>query len=176
MKSITTFPLFRISGFPNWILALSISLLVLQTSCNKEKRYIYEVQQQELYQSAAQKQNLKTTDQFISIAYSHLFGASITNTELTKYNIALQSLGDKSTMQDMIVKSMINRSGVQLVSNTAMRADIPTFVEETYLRFYNRKPNEFERWKMKDLIEKNTDVTPQMIYYSMMTSDEYRYY
>lgn len=154
----------------------AVVFLVMQTSCNKEKRYIYQVQDQELYQSAAQKQNLKTTDQFISIAYSHLFGISITNNELNQYNVSLQALGDKATMQDMIVKSMINRSGVQLVTNTAMRADIPTFVEETYLRFYNRKPNEFERWKMKDLIEKGTDITPKMIYYSMMTSDEYRYY
>ena len=145
-------------------------------SCNKEKRYIYVVQPQELYQSAAQKQYLKTTDQFISIAYSHLFGVSITNTTLTQYNTALQALGDKATMQDMIVKSMINQSGAQIVTNTVMRNDISTFVEQTYLRFYNRKPNEFETWKMKDLIEKNADITPKMIYYSMMTSDEYRYY
>ena len=76
----------------------------------------------------------------------------------------------------MIVKSMINQSGAQIVTNTVMRNDISTFVEQTYLRFYNRKPNEFETWKMKDLIEKNADITPKMIYYSMMTSDEYRYY
>lgn len=155
---------------------LVLAFLLLQTSCNKEKRYIYQVQEQELYQSSAQKQNLKTTDQFISIAYSHLFGISITNNELTQFNVSLQALGDKATMQDMIVKSMINRPSVQLVSNADMRLDIPAFVEQTYLRFYNRKPNEFERWKMKDLIEKNADVTPRMICYSMMTSDEYRYY
>ena len=148
-------------------------------SCTKKiekNRYIYEVLEQELYQNSAQKQYLKTTDQFISIAYSHLFGASITNNELTQYNVSLMALGDKATMQDMIVKALINRNGVILVTNNAMRADIPTFVEQTYLRFYNRKPNEFESWKMKDLIEKNTDITPKMIYYSMMTSDEYRYY
>jgi len=155
---------------------LALAFLLLQTSCNKEKRYIYQVQEQELYQSSAQKQNLKTTDQFISIAYSHLFGISITNNELTQYNVSLQALGDKATMQDMIVKSMINRPSVQLISNADMRLDIPAFVEQTYLRFYNRKPNEFERWKMKDLIEKNADVTPRMICYSMMTADEYRYY
>ena len=152
------------------------ALLTINSSCNKEKRYIYQVQDQQLYLNAAQKLNLKTTDQFISIAYSHLFGNSITNTELTKYNTALLALGDKATMQDMIVKSMINRSGVQLVTNNDMRADIPAFVEQTYLRFYNRKPNAFESWKMKDLIEKNADITPKMIYYTMMTGNEYRYY
>jgi Arc/MetJ family transcription regulator len=159
-------------------LLLAISLL-LQPSCTKiveKKRYTYQIQDQELYQTAAQKLYLKTTDQFISIAYTHLFGVSITNNELNQYNVTLQALGDKATMQDMIVKSMINRSGVQLVTDAAMRADINAFVEQTYLRFYNRKPNEFEQWKMKDIIEKNTDITPKAIYYSMMTANEYRYY
>lgn len=158
---------------------LLLSLLLLAASCSKKierNRYIYQVTEQELYQSAAQKQYLKTTDQFISIAYSHLFGHSITNNELAQYNVLLLALGDKATMQDMIVKSMLNRSGVIAVTNNAMRADVPAFVDQTYLRFYNRKPNEFESWKMKDLIEKNTDISPPMIYYSMMTSNEYRYY
>lgn len=151
-------------------------LLLLHTGCNKEKRYIYEVQEQELYQNSNEKKTLKTTTQFISIAYSDLFGISITNAELTKFDVALQALGDKAVMQDMIVKSLLNRSGVQIESNNAMRADIVAFVESTYLRLYNRKPNEFEAWKMKDLIEKNADVTPVMVYYSLMTSEEYRYY
>lgn len=160
---------------------LFLTVLLWQTSCNKKveiqkNRYIFNVEDQELYQSSAQKQYLKTTDQFISIAYSHLFGVSITNNELNQYNVSLQALGDKATIQDMIVKSLINRNNVVLVTDNAMRADIAAFVEQTYLRFYNRKPNEFERWKMKDLIEKNTDISPKMIYYSMMTGDEYRYY
>ncbi len=153
--------------------------LLLQTACTKtieKKRYLYQVEEQELYQNSGQKLYLKTTDQFISIAYTHLFGVSITNTELNQYNITLQALGDKATMQDMIVKSMINRGGVQLPTDAAMRADLPAFVEQTYLRFYNRKPNEFERWKMKDIIEKNAEITPKMIYYTMMTGNEYRYY
>jgi hypothetical protein len=150
--------------------------LIFISSCNKEKRAIYQVQEQELYQNSSEKKNLKTTTQFISIAYNDLFGANITSDELTKLDVAYQSLGDKHVLEDMIVKSLINRSGVQIVSNTTMRADIPAFVEGVYLRFYNRKPNEFETWKMKDLIEKNTDITAQMIYYSMMTSEEYRFY
>lgn len=172
MKRFPYLSNFRIIKLSNLVLVV----LLMQFSCNKEKRYIYEVQTQELYQTSAQKQYLKTTDQFISIAYSHLFGSSITNNELNQYNVALQALGDKATMQDMIVKSMINKSGVQIVTDAVMRNDVTAFVEETYLRFYNRKPNEFESWKMKDLIEKNTNITPKMIYYAMMTSDEYRYY
>lgn len=151
-------------------------LVLLVSSCNKEKRYIYQVEEQELYQNNNEKQTLKTTTQFISIAYSDLFGTSITNDELNKFDVALQSFGDKTILQDMIVKSLINRSGVQVVTDNAMRADVPAFVEGTYLRIFNRKPNEFEAWKMKDLIDKNADITPKMVYYSLMTSEEYRYY
>ena len=158
------------------IARLLILLAVIVAGCNKEKRYIYEVQQQELYQSASNKQTLKTTSQFIAIAYSDLFGGSITNTELTKFDVALQAFGDKSVLQDMIVKSLINRSGIQMPDNTAMRADIPSFVEQTYLRFYNRKPTETEAWKLKSLIESNADINPKMVYYSLMTSEEYWYY
>lgn len=156
---------------------ISICLLMLTlASCNREKRYIYEVQEQELYQNASEKRNLKTTAQFISIAYSDLFGTSITTDELTKFDVTLQAFGDKAILQDMIVKSMINRSGIQVVDNNAMRADIAAFTENAYLRFFNRRPTEFEAWKVKDLIEKNADITPKMVYYSLMTSDEYRYY
>lgn len=160
----------------NAIVYISISILLVTAGCNKEQRVIYEVQQQELYQNSSQKQTLKTTTQFISIAYNDLFGSNITGDELTKLDVAYQSLGDKHVLEDMIVKSLINRSTVQIVSNTTMRADINEFVKGVYLRFYNRNPNEFEAWKLKDLIEKNADITPKMIYYSMMTSEEYRFY
>lgn len=160
----------------NQFISLAILILLGVASCNKEQRVIYEVQQQELYQNSSQKQTLKTTTQFISIAYNDLFGTNITGDELTKLDVAYQSLGDKHVLEDMIVKSLINRPTVQIVSNTTMRADIDEFVKSVYLRFYNRNPNEFEAWKLKDLIEKNTDITPKMIYYSMMTSEEYRFY
>lgn len=158
---------------------LRISFLffvLLQIGCNKETRYIYEVEQQELYQSASEKKTLKTTTQFIAIAYNDLFGVNITNSELNKFDIALQAMGDKGIIQDMVIKSLINRAGVQTITDAAMRADVSTFIELTYLRFFNRKPTEFEVWKMKDLIEKNMEITSRMVYYSLMTSDEYRYY
>lgn len=150
--------------------------VLIQIGCKKETRYIYEVEQQELYQNASEKKTLKSTTQFIAISYNDLFGSSITNSELNKFDIALQAIGDKGIIQDMVIKSLINRSGVQIVTDVAMRADIATFVDVTYLRFFNRKPTEFEVWKLKDLIEKNADITPGMVYYSLMTSDEYRYY
>lgn len=158
------------------IWSLLLLFMIAVGGCNKEQRVIYEVQEQELYQNAAEKKTQKTTLQFISISYNHLFGSSITNDELTKLDVVYQSLGDKRVLEDMIVKNLINRSTAQIPTGPDMRADIQGFVQSSYLRFYNRKPTEFEAWKMKDLIEKNTDITPKMIFYSMMTSEEYRYY
>lgn len=156
-----------------------LSALLLYNGCNTqtiEDRYIYEVQTKEIYQNASQKQTLKTTTQFVSIAYSDLFNSSITNDKLNSLDIAYQSLGDKKVIEDMIIKTFLQQASSLVPSNTVMRNDIPTFVQNTYLRFYNRKPNEFEAWKVKDMIEKNADITPKMIYYTLMTSDEYRYY
>lgn len=161
------------------LLAYLVSVLFLYSGCNTktiEDRYIYEVQTNEIYQSASQKQTLKTTTQFVSIAYSDLFNSSITNDKLNSLDIAYQSLGDKKVIEDMIIKTFLEQASSLVPSNSVMRSDISTFVQNTYLRFYNRKPNEFEAWKVKDMIEKNADITPKMIYYTLMTSDEYRYY
>lgn len=157
-------------------LGIALLVLLLAQACNKEKRYVYETQQQELYQNANDKRNLKTTTQFITIAYNDLFNDNITTTELNKLDIALQAVGDKSVVQDLIVKNFINRTGVAIPNDQVMRNDVATFVNDAYLKLYNRKPTEVEAWKMKSLIDNNTDVTSKMVYYSMMTAEEYRFY
>ena len=57
-----------------------------------------------------------------------------------------------------------------------MRADIDQFITDTYLRFYVREPGQYERWQLKQMIEQDAEITPEMIYYAFLTSDEYRYY
>ncbi|MCX6198669.1 MAG: hypothetical protein NTY88_05545 [Bacteroidetes bacterium] len=165
--------------FRRGLMVLLFSVAMLHIGCNTktiEDRYIYDIQTKEIYQSASQKQTLKTTTQFVSIAYSDLNNSSITNDQLNKLDIAYQSLGDKKIIEDMIIKTFLQQANSLIPSNTVMRSDISSFVQNTYLRFYNRKPNEFEAWKVKDMIEKNADITPKMVYYTLMTSDEYRYY
>ena len=158
------------------VILLAAFFLLAASACNKDQRVTYEVQTKELYQSAAQKQTLKTTIQFVSIAYSDLYNSSITSDQLNKLDLAYQAMGDKKIIEDMIIKNFLNQASSIIPTNTIMRNDVAAFVQNTYLRFYNRKPNEFEAWKMKDMIEKNTDITPKMVYYTLMTSNEYRYY
>jgi hypothetical protein len=158
------------------ISTMVVCTVLLLAACKKETQYVYQVQDQVLYQNSGDKKNLKTTEQFITIAYNDLFNAAITTIELNQLNTDLQSFGDDGLIQDMIVKNLLSRSGTQVPANTVMRANVPAFVQQTYLRFYSRQPNEFEAWKMQSLIQQNADVTPQMVYYSVMTSAEYRYY
>lgn len=155
---------------------LPIILLMFFASCKKERQVVYEVQEQEIYQNSSEKRNLKTTTQFISIAYNDIFGNNITSTELNKLDIAYQAFGDKYILEDMIIKSLLNRQGAQIPTDQQMRSNVTAFVESAYLKFYNRKPNEFETWKLKDIIDKNTDITVKTVYYSLMTSEEYRYF
>ena len=153
-----------------------IALLLLLAACKKDTQYQYQVQTQQLYQNSAQKKNLKTTDQFISIAYNDLYNTSITTGQLGNLNICLEALGDQATMQDMIVKNLLSQASTLIPDSTTMHANIPVFVTQTYLKFYNRQPTAEEGWKMQELIQQNPGINPQMIYYSMMTANEYRYY
>lgn len=151
--------------------------LSFMASCKKEVQTVYQVQNQVLYQNAGQKTNLKTTSQFISIAYNDLYNSSITIAELNNLNTCLEALGDQATMEDIIIKNLLANGGVSIPDSASMMADLPTFINQTYIRFYNRQPTAQELWKMQALIlTPGSNINPKMIYYSMLTSTEYRYY
>ena len=57
-----------------------------------------------------------------------------------------------------------------------MRANVDQFITDIYNKLYVRDPNEYERWFLKDLIESDSELTPEMIYYAFLTSDEYRFF
>ena len=50
------------------------------------------------------------------------------------------------------------------------------FVQETYETIFNRTPNAFEKWYLTDYIYSHQEIDAKMVYYSLMTSNEYRYY
>ena len=157
------------------IAGILISLLF--ASCKKEVQTVYQVQNQVLYQNSSQKTNLKTTNQFISIAYNDLYNASISTVQLNNLNLCLEAFGDQATMEDIIVKNLLNNGGVSMPDSATMMADLPTFINQTYIRFYNRQPTAQEVWKMQSLIlQPGSNINPKMIYYAMLTSTEYRYY
>ncbi len=159
------------------VFIVAIILTVLFASCKKEVQTIYQVQNKVLYQNASQKTNLKTTNQFISIAYNDLYNASISTVQLTNLNTCLEAFGDQATMEDIIIKNLLENGGVSMPDSITMMADLPTFINQTYIRFYNRQPTAQELWKMQNLIlQPGSNINSKMIYYSMLTSTEYRYY
>lgn len=156
--------------------ALAIALVVLASSCKREVVKQYDINDVNLYTSASEKKNLKTDEQFISILYTDLFETSISNTKLQQLNQAYTSMGDKSLVIDILIKSLLADPGAMLPTEQDMRNEPEAFVEETYKKLLVRKPTAQEQWFLVNQIEKNTDLEPIDIYYAMLTSDEYRYY
>lgn len=158
----------------------AILILALLTigwaGCKKEKIYTYEVNDVTVDQEGAVKPNVKSDLEVISIAHTDLFGATIAPNKLEQLSTAYRSLGDKRLMIDMIILNFLNEPNVDIPTDAAMRADINSFVETVYRRLFVREPTSFERWFVSDLISKDSDITPDLVFYAFMTSNEYRYY
>ena len=146
------------------------------TSCKKDVSYVYDVNNSTVSQPGVSKPNVKSTLEFISIAYSDLFGTSIGAGDLTDLSLCYLSFGDKKFVEDLIIRNFLSKSGVIIPTQATMTADVPAFVQATYRKFYNRDPNEFEKWQVVNYINSTANITPELVYYSFMTSDEYRCY
>jgi hypothetical protein len=151
-------------------------LLIVFTSCKKETEYIYEVNDVQVSQENIGKGFPKSTIEFLSIAYSDIFGNTISQNQLNRLSLLYLAFGDKKLLEDLLIKNMINRPESLLPSNQTMRADVDLFVVNAYQKLYNRSPNELEVFTLKKNINENAQMTAVMVYYAMMTSDEYRYY
>lgn len=157
-------------GFALTLVALTF------VGCQKEKNIIYEVNDVNVQDPNADKDYVKSLTEFISIAYTDLFGEVISQQQLQTLAVPYAGFGDLKIIEELIIKNFLNEPTVQIPTNSAMRANIDQFLFDTYQKFLNRAPNEFELWHMKNLIEENQDITPELVYYSIMTSNEYRYY
>ncbi|TAL59666.1 MAG: hypothetical protein EPN85_08895 [Bacteroidetes bacterium] len=157
------------------ILLLALCCIGLN-SCKKDVSYIYDVNDTTVSQTGISKPNVKSTLEFISIAYSDLFGTAIGAGELTDLSLCYLAFGDKKFIEDLIIRNFLNKTGVIIPAQVTMTADVSSFVQATYRKFYNRDPNEFEKWQIMNKINGDSSITPELVYYSFMTSDEYRYY
>ena len=163
--------IFNFSVFCRHLLAV---LLMFSLSCKKD--YVYEVNDVTVTQPGGDKTNVKTTTEFISIVYSDLFNTNVPTDTLLYVQQAYEAFGDKKLIEDRIVRHFLNSASVQVPTDAAMRADIPLFVDETIQKFFNRKPDAFENYFISNIIAGSSAITPLMVYYACMTSNEYRYY
>lgn len=158
-------------------LVLSAALMLAVVSgCQKEQNIIYDVNDVNVQQPNAKKDYVKSLTEFISIAYTDLFGQNISQAQLQTLAVPYAGFGDLKLIEELIIKNFLNEPTVIIPTDAQMRANVDQFLLETYQKFLNRYPNEFELWHMKNVIEENEDITPDLVYFAIMTSNEYRYY
>lgn len=155
----------------------SIALLMLSSCSNDDPYFLFEVDNVEVQQSDANKNRLKTDIEFVSIAYNDLYGSNIPQNQLEEIITSYKSFGDKSLVIELIIKKFIVDESSDIPSLVRVsRQSVETFVVDAYEKLYNRTPNAFEKWHMTELIMNNTNIDAEMIFFSMMTANEYRYY
>ncbi len=157
----------------------NIFLLIAITfffSCTEEKKYQYEVTPVGVGNGGGVKTNQKSTTEFISIAYSDLYGTVIPQTKLVNLSVAYNSFGDLKVIEQRIIANFLNDTTIHLPTTPSVGGDTTLFIINSYKKFYNREPNAYEKFKWLDLIRSNSSATPTTIYFALMTSDEYRFY
>ena len=158
----------------NIIFLLSILTLV---SCKKEKKVTYHVNDVNITQNAAVKDHLKSTTEFISIAYSDIFGTVISTDKLADLSTMYKAFGDKKLIEEMVIKNFLNEPTIQISQiDRTSEITIQNFVTDSYKKLFNRTPDEYELWFVADSIVKDSDLTAELVYFSLMTANEYRYY
>ena len=156
------------------ILIFSILLLF---SCKKEKKITYQLNDVTIENNTANKDHLKSTIEFISIAYSDIFGTVISANKLADLSQIYKAFGDKKLIEQMVIKNFLNEPSIQISQiDRSSTSTINSFVQNTYTKLYNRTPDEYELWFVADMIQKDTTLTSALIYFSLMTANEYRYY
>jgi|JI102314A1RNA_FD_contig_71_580506_length_1840_multi_2_in_0_out_0_2 hypothetical protein len=157
------------------VAALAAVSVFLQ-ACKKEQVGLYEVNEVQLLPDAAGKDKLKSNQQFVSILYTNLFQTGLSGVDVFELDQLFQSIGDKDLAKEVLISNFFNDSSVQLPSVLEMNSDLNTFIENTYKRFFIRMPNEAEKTWLRNFIQANPYVTPEIVYFSFALSNEYKYY
>lgn len=155
---------------------LFIFFIVILSSCSTKYEVEYELDPVSVSSSGGDKTNQKSTTEFISIAYADLFGSEISQSRLVNLSIAYSSFGDLRVIEDRIIRNFLNDSSAVVPSSPSVNGDTLLFINNSYKKFFNRTATEFEKYQWLHLIRDNPSAGPLTVYYSLMTSDEYRFY
>ena len=152
-------------------------LLIVLSSCKRDPSYIFEVNDVTVTASTGEKNRLKTDIEFVSIAHTDIFGSNISSNNLENIVTTYKSFGDKSLTIEMIIRKFIDDGGTNITAiDRSSKTSIESFVINTYKKLYNREPDAFEKWYLTDLIANDDMINAEIVYFSMMTANEYRYY
>ncbi len=155
-----------------------IALLFISafSGCKKEPEPLFGLNEVELYPSVADKDKLKTNEQFVAILHANLFQTALSPNDIFDISECIESIGDKELAREVIISNFMNKDGVVMPSVEEMDMDIDLFITESYIRFYVRYPTEAEKTYVRNFIQSNPYMTPELVYFSFALSDEYMFY
>jgi hypothetical protein len=156
------------------ILPLAATLIFV--ACTKEKKVVFGVVPQVVYEDKARKTKRKSDAEYISILYTNLYQTSISPNQLYKTQNIIFSIGDRNVASELVLSNYFNTLTLKIPTNVEMRNNIDSFVQNTYKRFYLRYPSEGEKTFFNNYIKLNNNVTVEMVYTAFAVSDEYQYY
>lgn len=158
-------------------------ILAFSFSCKKKieeqivyDNVIYGVDDVEIYSNNAQKTSQKSAELLVSIMYADIFNQGINTNTLLEISEIYLALGDKTMFNELIFSHFFKDPSAVVPTDVQMRADIETFIEESYIRFFQRNPSEYEKHFLKDLITNDNDITVENVYTSFVLSNEYYFY
>lgn len=152
-----------------------LCVLVLQ-ACKKEPDPEFHLNGVELLPPSAGKDKQKTNEQYVAILHANLFQTAMSANDIFEINNCIESIGDKELAREVVISNFMNDEGVQLPSIEDMEEDIDAFIIDTYARFFIRIPTEAEKTYVRNFIEGNPYMTPELVYFSFALSDEYMFY
>ena len=159
---------------------LLISCLLFSfVQCKKDKNTRYEIVETPSFGDNLNKDKDKTNIEFHSILSTNLFQKPSSINELTRTDRVIQSCGDKTLINEVIISNYMNSSQVILPSRRRMVDSTERFVEETYVRFFIRRPTEAEKTWFINFInanKSNPSFRPELVYTAFSASDEYMFY
>jgi len=144
------------------------------SSCKKDD--VYELNEINATSYNANKNKLKSSNQFISILHANLFQKALSANELVEISRCIESIGDKEVAHEIILSNFMNKEGVIIPSDSLMRDDLNVFIEESYKRFFVRDITEAEREFFLSFFESHPNVSAEMVYMAFSLSNEYQYY
>jgi len=125
-------------------------------SCKKNDNTRYEVIDTSSYGDNLNKDKDKSNIEFHSILTTNLFQKPSSINELTRTDRVIQSCGDKTLINEVIISNYMNSNLVKLPSRKRMVDSTELFVQETYVRFFIRRPSEAEKTWFVNFINANT--------------------
>ena len=158
---------------------LIAALLLLSISCKKDEEKgsnEYVVNPVTSLPPNAGKTKEKSDQQYVAILHANLFQVALSANQVFEISQCIESIGDKELAREVIISNFMNESDVKMPSDSLMRADLETFIIDTYQRFLVRNPTEAEITYFRNYIKANPDVTPELVYFSFALSNEYLFY